>query len=53
MIPVLVMDQEHEDLNCAVIVVFDNYKAGYDVVKLLISRGYNDIGFISSQNNNP
>lgn len=52
MIPLLVVDQEHEDLNCPVI-VFDNYKAGYDVVKLLISRGYNDIGFISSQNNNP
>ncbi|MCK5153864.1 MAG: substrate-binding domain-containing protein [Spirochaetales bacterium] len=45
-IPVLVVDQEHEGLNCPVI-VFDNYQAGYDVVKLLISRGHRDIGFIS------
>ena len=45
-IPILVVDQDHEELNCPVI-VFDNYQASYDVVKLLIKKGHRDIGFIS------
>jgi DNA-binding LacI/PurR family transcriptional regulator len=45
-IPLLVVDQEHEELNCPVI-VFDNYQASYDVVKLLFAHGHKDIGFIS------
>jgi DNA-binding LacI/PurR family transcriptional regulator len=45
-IPILVVDQDHEELNCPAI-VFDNYQASYDVVKLLIKKGHRDIGFIS------
>ena len=45
-IPILVIDQDHEKLNIPVI-VFDNYQASYDVVKLLIAKGHKEIGFIS------
>lgn len=45
-IPILVFGQDHEELNCPVI-VFDNYQASYDVVKLLIDKGHRNIGFIS------
>jgi LacI family transcriptional regulator len=45
-IPLLVVSQEHEQLKCPV-VVFDNYQASYDVVRLLLEKGHSRIGFIS------
>lgn len=45
-IPILIAYQEHKDLISPTI-VFDDYRASYDVVRLLIKKGHRRIGFIS------